>query len=79
MLLTPFAYRIEALLGHYRGFSVPLSGAPWTRYRAWYENMLADPVFKATSTDHADYCERLIEFYRPYSLGEGQKDVTAIN
>ena len=29
-----------------------------------------------TSTDHDDYRQRLIEFYYPYSLGQGQADVT---
>lgn len=79
VLLAPFAYRIEVLLGHYRDFAVPRSGAPWSRYRDWYTAMLDNPVFKSTSTDRVDYRSRLIEFYHPYSLGEGQKDVTAID
>ncbi len=78
ILLIPFAYRIDALLGHYRGFTPPTGGDPWIRYRYWYESMLETTVFKATSTDHDNYRQRLIEFYLPYSLGQGQKDVTVI-
>ena len=76
ILLMPFAYRIDALLGHYRDFTLPNTGTPWARYWRWYESMLETGIFRATSTDHANYRERLIEFYYPYSLGQGQADVT---
>ena len=76
ILLIPFAYRIDALLGHYRGFTLPSTGDRWSRYRYWYESMLDTTIFRATSTDHDNYRQRLIEFYYPYSLGQGQKDVT---
>ncbi len=76
ILLIPFAYRIETLLGHYRGFTLPTTGEFWSRYRNWYESMLETTVFRATSTDHDNFRQRLIEFYYPYSLGQGQEDVT---
>ena len=75
ILLIPFAYRIDALLGHYRDFNLPNTGNPWSRYRRWYDSMLETSVFRATATDHANYRERLIEFYYTYSLGQGQADV----
>ena len=76
--LLPFAYRIDVLLGHYRDFKLPEDGEIWQRYQQWYQAMLAVPAFKATATDHADYQDRLVEHYLPYSLGEGQTDVTRV-
>ncbi len=76
ILLIPFAYRIDVLLGHYRDFTLPNRGKLWSRYRYWYDSMLDTTVFTATSTDHDNYRERLIEVYHPYSLGQGQEDVT---
>lgn len=78
IMLMPFAYRIDALLGYYRDFTLPNRGNLWSRYMRWYESMLERRIFRATSTDHNNYRERLIEFYYPYSLGEGQADVTEI-
>ncbi len=79
ILLVPFAYRIDVLLGHYRDFHLPLDGECREKYRRWYESMLDLPAFKTTSTDHENYRERLIEFYFPYSQGEGQKDVAQVH
>jgi glutathione S-transferase len=70
LLMIPFAYRIDALLGHYREFSVPTAGGAWTAYARWYAHMCALDVFKATSTDHDGYRSRLVEHYRPLSQGE---------
>ena len=78
ILLAPIAYRIEVLLGHYRDFLLPDQGEAWTRYHQWYRAVLEDPAFRATSTDHENYRQRLIEFYLPYSQGEGQKDVAQV-
>ena len=78
ILLVPFAYRIDVLLGHYRDFHLPREGEGWEKYQRWYESMLDLLVFKATSTDYENYPERLIEFYFPYSQGEGQKDVAQV-
>lgn len=68
--LFPFAYRIDALLDHYRNFALPTEGVTWQRYHRWYEAMLALPAFKATATDHAGYKNRLVTHYQPYSLGK---------
>ena len=76
--IFPFAYRIEALLGHYRHYTLPVEGETWKGYHRWYDAMLAEPAFQATATDHADYKNRLVTHYLPYSLGVGQKDVTTI-
>lgn len=76
--LIPFAYRIDVLLGHYREFTLPENGEVWQRYRRWYQTMLADPAFKVTAFDQGDYQQRLVEHYVPYSLGEGQTDVTRV-
>ena len=79
ILLVPFAYRIDALLSHYRNFSLPTSGAVWSRYQRWYETLCSTAIFQGTLTDPENYRQHLIEFYLPYSLGQGQKDVTAID
>lgn len=79
MLLVPFAYRVDALLGHYRDFELPRSGETWSRYQRWYDNMRTTPLFQRTLTEPNSYEQRLIEFYLPYSRGEGQKDVTAVD
>jgi glutathione S-transferase len=76
--LFPFAYRIDALLGHYRNYALPREGVNWERYHRWYDAMLGVPAFKATATDHSDYKNRLVAHYLPYSQGEGQTDVTAV-
>ena len=77
--LIPFVYRIVRLLGHYRDYALPTEGLEWQRFHHWYEAMLKIPSFKATSTDHADYQNRLIEHYLPYSQVGGQTDVTKVN
>ena len=33
--LVPFAFRIEFLLSHYKGFHLPGSGAGWPRFQLW--------------------------------------------
>jgi glutathione S-transferase len=77
--LIPFAYRIDVLLGAYRDFELPREGRTWQRYRLWYDAMLEHPAFRTTAFDQGDYEQRLIDHYYPYSLGEGQNDVTKIN
>ncbi|MCP4487645.1 MAG: glutathione S-transferase family protein [Gammaproteobacteria bacterium] len=62
--LMPFVYRIVKLLGYYRDFTLPNEGKQWQRLQAWYEAMQALPAFKATSTDHDNYLQRLITHYR---------------
>jgi glutathione S-transferase len=74
----PFAYRIDALLGHYRDFELPENLQNGQRYQSWYQAVLKDTSFRATSTDQENYRQRLIDHYLPYSLGEGQKDVTEV-
>ncbi|MGB5451133.1 MAG: glutathione S-transferase family protein [Sedimenticolaceae bacterium] len=78
LLLIPFAYRIDALLGHYRDFSLPTAGASWSRYQRWYESMCGTAIFQGTLKDPDHYRQRLIEHYLPYSQGKGQKDVTEV-
>jgi glutathione S-transferase len=77
--LIPFAYRIDVLLKAYRDFELPQDGEIWQRYRKWYQAMLAQPAFQATAFDHENYQQRLIDHYYPYTLGEGQQDVTRVN
>jgi glutathione S-transferase len=76
--LIPFAYRIDVLLGAYRDFKLPQEGKTWQRYRRWYDAMLDHPAFKSTAFEQDDYERRLVEHYYPYSLGEGQTDVTRV-
>jgi glutathione S-transferase len=76
--LIPFAYRIDVLLGAYRDFLLPQEGSVWQRYRCWYDAMLDHPAFKTTAFEQGDYEQRLVEHYYPYSLGEGQTDVTRV-
>ncbi len=78
LLLIPFAYRIDVLLGHYRDFSLPVEGEAWSRYARWYDAMQKYDVFIQSQTDGDDYRQRLIEHYLPYTRGEGQKDVTRV-
>jgi len=40
--------------------------------------MLDHPAFKTTAFKQGDYGRRLVEHYPPYSLGEGQADVTRV-
>ena len=77
--LIPFAYRIEVLLSAYRDFELPREGKVWQRYRLWYDEMLDHPAFGATAFEQGDYEKRLVDHYYPYSLGEGQTDVTRVN
>ena len=77
--LIPFAYRIDVLLKAYRDFELPQEGEIWQRYRTWCQAKLAQPAFQATAFDHENYQQRLIDHYYPYSLGEGQTDVTRVN
>jgi glutathione S-transferase len=77
--LMPFAYRIDVLLSAYRDFELPRQGGTWQRYRLWYEAMLKHPAFRKTAFDQGDYEKRLVDHYYPYSLGEGQVDVTRVN
>jgi glutathione S-transferase len=74
--VIPLAYRINVLLEHYRGFSLPTEGDIWNRYHRWYDTMIETSVFATTSIEQADYRDKLVEFYRPYSRGDGQADVT---
>ncbi len=78
ILLVPFAYRIDALLGHYRDFALATSGETWPRYQRWYENMRNTPLFQRTLTDPDHYRQRLIEHYLTYNQGKGQQDVTEV-
>lgn len=75
---APFALRIEYLLSFYRDYTLPLSGHNWERYHEWWQALRTFPPLVKTSTDQPQYMERLLEFYRPYSEGGGQTDVTAI-
>ncbi len=63
--MIPFAYRIEALLGYYRGFTLPDAGAAWSRYRRWYEAVCDTTMFRGTATDHGDYRKRLVAHQTP--------------
>jgi len=76
LVLIPFAYRIDALLGHYRDFSLSTTRATWSRYHHWHESMCGTTIFQGTLTDPENYRQRLIEHYLPYSQGKGQQDVT---
>ena len=79
IMLVPFAYRIDALLGHYRDFSLPTSGETWSRYGRWHQNMRNTRIFQGTLSDPENYRQGLIEHYLPYSQGKGQQDVTDIS
>ena len=78
LLVIPFAFRIDALLGYYREFSLPTGGKEWSRYEQWYNSMKNHEVFKKSQTHGEDYRQRLIEHYLPYSQGQGQQDVTKV-
>lgn len=78
---SPFAYRIELLLKYYRDFELPVDDKIWQRYSRWYNTNIEQAEFRETVISHsqnslADYNNRLIEFYLPYSQGDGQQDVT---
>lgn len=65
--LFPIAYRIDLLLKHYRGFTLPEKGDAWQRYRHWFDAMLQHPAFRTSAYDQDDYEQRLIAHYRPYT------------
>jgi glutathione S-transferase len=49
--------------------------------RAWMALVykgIDHPAFKTTAFEQGDYEQRLVEHYYPYSLGEGQTDVTRV-
>lgn len=73
LLLIPFSYRIDALLGHYRDFSLPKQGETWSRYHKWYNAMCVHEIFVTTQKYGEGYRNGLIDFYLPYSKGGGQK------
>lgn len=77
--LAPFALRIEMLLAHYKNYALPQGGGAWPRYHRWWEAMGSFAPLAATSTDFAQYTERLLGFYLPYSTGGGQEDVTLVS
>lgn len=70
LALIPFACRIDALLGHYRDFSLPRTGEAWVRYSRWYATMRNTPIFQGTLGNPDDYRQRLIRHYLPYSQGK---------
>jgi len=70
VLLISFAYRIDVLLQHYRGFSLPTTGNTWARYARWYEAMYNTEIFQSTLAEPETYRQRLIEHYLPYSQGQ---------
>lgn len=76
---APFALRIELLLEHYKGFTLPTSGESWARYATWWAAMKTHPAFLSTMPKPETYEVRLIEFYLPYSQGGGQEDVTNLS
>jgi len=73
---APFASRIAIILSHYRNYSVPLSGDIWRRYGEWVQAVQQSGLLSATQGDNKTYCDRLVDFYLPYSNGGGQADVT---
>lgn len=76
LALAPFALRLDILLSHYHDYALPTRGAAWPRYSRWWSAMRAFQPLVATSTGLPGYEGRLIDFYRPYSEGGGQDDVS---
>lgn len=73
---APFASRIALILSHYRSYAVPLSGEVWQRYAMWLRAIQHSDLLSVTEGDSATYGDRLVAFYRPYSKGGGQANVT---
>jgi glutathione S-transferase len=78
LAFIPFAYRIKLLLEFYRDFSLDKSDPALAKYHAWYQNMTATDIFNNTSMVMPDYESKLIDFYKIYSEGGGQADVTVL-
>ncbi|MEH6631171.1 MAG: glutathione S-transferase family protein [Halopseudomonas aestusnigri] len=78
LALAPFALRIELLLANFKDFHLPDTGEHWPRYHTWLQAMKAHPAIIATIPNPESYEAKLLEFYLPYSLGGGQKDVTVV-
>ena len=78
LAFIPFAYRVKLLLEFYRDFSVAELDPALAKYRIWYQNMATTEIFNNTSMVMPDYESRLIDFYKIYSKGGGQADVTVI-
>ncbi len=76
LAFIPFAYRIDLLLRHYKEYIVAKEVKNFARYQQWYEAIIKAEFFKETKTGMDNYDEELINFYKVYSEGGGQEDVT---
>ncbi|MFT5676911.1 MAG: hypothetical protein ACI808_002860 [Paraglaciecola sp.] len=78
LAFIPFAYRNKLLLNFYRDFSLDSSDSALVKYHTWYKHMTATDIFNNTSMVIPNYASKLIDFYKIYSEGGGQADVTEI-
>ena len=72
----PWFQRIESVLGHYRGYSLPreaMGGAAFERLKLWYAACLANPAFAKTICNR----ERLINNYSGYADNSADNAVSA--
>lgn len=68
IMLAPFAYRFDIILGHYRNFVVPKEGEELVKYHQWYAALMENENFKKTLPDK----QRLLETYQRYADGSAK-------
>lgn len=69
IMLAPFAYRFDVILGHYRNFQIPKEGgAELVRYHKWYAALMDNENFKKTLPDE----RKLLESYQRYADGSAK-------
>ena len=63
IMLAPHAYRVQLILKHYRGFSIPTDSVELQRFHKWFSALLQHDTFKKTLPEE----QRLIDEYRRYA------------
>lgn len=63
IMLAPHAYRVQLILKHYRGFSVPKDTPEQQRFHKWFAALLQNDTFKRTLPEE----QRLIDEYKRYA------------
>ena len=63
IMLAPHAYRVQLILNHYRGFSIPKDTPEQQRFHNWFAALLQHKTFEQTLPEE----QRLIEEYKRYA------------
>ena len=72
IMLAPHAYRIQLILKHYRGFTVPTDTPELQRFHRWLDAVVQYGTFKQTLPEE----QRLIKEYKRYADDVTNSQVT---